>query len=46
MPKAKIKVVDVINDIEDIPKHIENNIKTNENIETNKCLFCFLVPSG
>ncbi len=31
MPKAKIKVVDVINDIEDVPEHMENNIKVIEN---------------
>ena len=32
MPPRKIKVVDVINDIEDVPQHLENEIKSIENV--------------
>ena len=34
MPPRKIKVVDLINEIEDIPQQIENNIKAIEKTDT------------
>ena len=34
MPPRKIKVVDVINDIEDVPQHTEVEVKATENTDT------------